>query len=49
MVENLDNANFRIYSDILSAFEEAYGKIRILPDGMMLIELTLLRIAKRGE
>jgi DNA polymerase III subunit gamma/tau len=49
MVENIDNANFRIYSDILSMFEESYGKIRILPDGMMLIELTLLRITKRGS
>jgi hypothetical protein len=31
----------------MSSFEHAYGKIRVIPDGMMLIELTLLRIAKR--
>ncbi len=48
MMEHMDDADFFIYSEIMHLLEEAYTRIRILPDGLMLIEITLLRIAKRG-
>lgn len=48
MIAHLSDADFQIYSDIMLQIESAYGKIRTLPDGMMLIELTLLRVAKRS-
>lgn len=48
MVEHLDDDKFTLYSSLMLSFEEAYGKIRVIGDGMMLIELTLLRIAKRS-
>ena len=47
MVEHLDDSDFFIYSTIMDLLEEAYARIRIIPDGIMLIEITLLRIAKR--
>ena len=47
MLAHLDDALFFSYGEILEMLESAYGKIRVLPDGMMLIEVTLLRIAKR--
>jgi hypothetical protein len=48
MIEHMDDADFFTYSEIMHLLEEAYSRIRILPDGLMLIEITLLRIAKRG-
>ena len=49
MLAHLDDALFFSYGEILEMLESAYGKIRVLPDGMMLIEVTLLRIAKRSS
>lgn len=46
MVEHLYDSDFEVYSDIMLRIEEAYSRIRTLPDGLMLIEVTLLRIAK---
>lgn len=42
-------ANFTEYSDIFALFESAYGRIRSIPDGWLLIEITLLRAVARGE
>jgi hypothetical protein len=49
MVEHLSDPLFSTYSDILDMIESAYTRIKALPDGILLIELTLLRIAKRGD
>ena len=49
MIEHISDPLFYEYSTLLEMLESAYGKIRSLPDGMMLIEVTLLRIAKRGD
>ena len=50
MIEHLsDDAIFHTYSDILAMLESAYSRVRSIPDGMMLIEITLLRIAKRWQ
>ena len=47
MITHLDDPRFYIYSEILNMLESAYGRIRSIPDGMMLIEITLLRIVRR--
>ncbi len=49
MIEHIQDGNFIVYSDILALFESAYGKIRSIPDGMMLVEVTLLRIVRRDS
>lgn len=49
MIEHIRDAEFFVYSEIFGLFESAYGRIRSIPDGMMLIEITLLRIAKRDD
>ncbi len=48
MVEHLDDGLFGTYSEMMTILEWAYAHIRSIPDGMMLIELTLLRITKRS-
>jgi hypothetical protein len=48
MFENLNNSNFAVYEGIWRVFEEAYGKIKAIPDGFLLIEITLLRGVKRN-
>jgi hypothetical protein len=42
-----DTANFIEYNNIMRVFEDAYGKVKVIPDGMLLIELTLIRATKR--
>lgn len=49
MVENLNNPEFFTYSEILEMLESAYARVRAIPDGMMLIEITLLRIVRRND
>ncbi len=41
--------NFAEYSDIFAIFESAYARIKIIPDGWLLIEITLMRAVARGE
>ncbi len=41
--------NFAEYSDIFAIFESAYTRIKIIPDGWLLIEITLLRAVARGK
>ena len=48
MIAHVQDPLFYTYSEILEMLESAYGKIRSIPDGMMLIEITLLRIVRRG-
>lgn len=47
MVEHIDDQDFYTYSELIELIEDAYGRIRNAPDGLMLIEITLLRIVKR--
>jgi DNA polymerase III subunit gamma/tau len=47
MIEHLSDSDFFVYSEILEMLESAYGRVRAIPDGMMLIEITLLRIVRR--
>ncbi len=42
-----NNELFREYSDISQIFESAYSKIKSIPDGGLLIELTLMRAIAR--
>lgn len=44
-----NNIEFSIYSQIFSLFESAYAQIKIIPDGWLLIEITLLRAVAREE
>lgn len=47
LVANIrNNEAFYRYDGILGCFEDAYTRIKALPDGMLLIELTLLRATK---
>ncbi len=39
---------FHEYEEIFAIFESAYGKIKVIPDSMLLIEITLIRAVKRG-
>jgi hypothetical protein len=49
MIAHLSDSKFFVYSEILEMLESAYGRVRAIPDGMMLIEITLLRIVRRGD
>ncbi len=46
MVEHIGDDFFYVYHNLFSPIQDAYTKIRNIPDGMMLIEITLLKIAK---
>lgn len=46
MVEHIADESFYVYHDLFAPIQDAYTKIRNIPDGMMLIEITLLKIAK---
>ncbi len=46
MVEHIGDDFFYVYHSLFSPIQDAYTKIRNIPDGMMLIEITLLKIAK---
>jgi DNA polymerase III gamma/tau subunit len=48
MVENLDNSGYMTYQEIYELIESAYTHVRSIPDGMLLIEMTLLKVVKRG-
>lgn len=44
-----DGITFEEYSTIFGIFEGAYSKIRSIPDGSLLIEITLMRAVARKE
>ena len=48
MIENLDNSGYMTYQEIYEIIESAYTRVRSIPDGMLLIEMTLLKVVKRG-
>jgi DNA polymerase III subunit gamma/tau len=47
MVAHIDDSEFSLYSDIMRVIEDAYTRVRAIPDGMLLIEVTLLRAVMR--
>ncbi len=47
MIEHINDPLFYTYSEILEYLESAYARVRSIPDAMMLIEITLLRIVRR--
>jgi hypothetical protein len=49
MIENLDNSGYMTYQEIYGLIESAYTRVRSIPDGMLLIEMTLLKIVKRDH
>ncbi len=46
MMAHLDDGLFHVYHDLFAKIQDAYGKVRSIPDSMMLIEITLLALAK---
>ena len=48
MVAHLDDGLYYEYHELYEYIETAYTRVRAIPDGMLLIEMTLLKIAKRG-
>lgn len=49
MIEHLDDGLYHTYQELYEYFESAYTRVRAIPDGMLLIEITLLKIGKRGD
>jgi len=49
MFEHLNDSLFGTYESIFRVFESAYTKIKVIPDGFLLIEITLIRAVKRNE
>jgi deoxyadenosine/deoxycytidine kinase len=47
MIEHLDDGLYHTYQELYEHFESAYTRVRAIPDGMLLIEMTLLKIVKR--
>lgn len=43
-----ETTNFREYDKISEIIEQAYGKIKYLPDSKLLLDITLLRILRRN-
>jgi len=44
-----DSTTFEEYNSIFEIFESAYSRIRTIPDGLLLIEMTLMRAVSRKE
>ena len=47
IVEHLDDRFYGEYMELYRMFEDAYTRVRAIPDGILLIEITLLKIVKR--
>ena len=47
LIEHIDDASFYDYQSVLTPMLEGHSKLRVIPDGMMLVEVTLLKIVKR--
>lgn len=47
LFEHIGNTTYGEYDTIFQIVMEAHGKLRSFPDGMMLIETTLLRALKK--
>ena len=48
LFESIHTPLFFQYEALFTIFESAYAKIRVIPDSMLLIEITLIRAVKRG-
>jgi deoxyadenosine/deoxycytidine kinase len=46
MVENLSKPEFTQYNQLFEMFEEAYGKLKFVPDTFLLLETSVLRYMK---
>ena len=49
MREHLDDGYFAMYQEILGIIRDGHARVRSIPDGMLLIELTLLQAVKRAD
>lgn len=49
IVEHLDDGLYSEYMELYGILEDAYTRVKAIPDGMLLIEITLLRIGKRQD
>ncbi len=49
LFEYIDDARFGSYQTIFTLIMEGHSKIRTIPDGMMLVEITFLKVVKRGS
>lgn len=47
LFESINTSLFFEYESLFAVFESAYAKIRVIPDSMLLIEITLIRAVKR--
>ena len=47
LIEHIADASFYDYQSVLTLMLEGHSKLRVIPDGMMLVEVTLLKIVKR--
>lgn len=49
LIENIGNAHFQKYEKIVEVFQQNYRDIKFIPDGMLLIEITLLRACQSQQ
>jgi DNA polymerase III gamma/tau subunit len=47
MISGINSPEFSTYSEIMEVFMSAYSKIKVIPDEILLIEITLMRAVKR--
>jgi hypothetical protein len=48
LFRELQSPLYPIYQEIFDLMMEGHSKLRSIPDGMMLVEITFLKIVKRG-
>ena len=49
LFEHIADASFYDYQEVFTLIMEGHSKLRVIPDGMMLVEVTLLKIVKRQK
>lgn len=49
LFEHIADASFYDYQEVFTLIMEGHAKLKTIPDGMMLVEVTLLKIVKRQK
>ncbi len=49
LFEHISDPLFYDYQEVLTLIMEGHSKLRVIPDGMMLVEVTFLKIVKRKD
>lgn len=49
LFEHISDPLFYDYQEVLTLIMEGHSKLRVIPDGMMLVEVTFLKIVKQKD